>query len=284
MTSNAGLNGALDYLIVGHVTKDLTPEGPVLGGTAAYAGLTASALGMRTCVATSSGPELDLNPLSDLSVFSLPADASTVFENTYESGQRHQTVHSCALPISADDIPESWRSATIIHLAPVAQEVDPLMVDALKYSFLGVTPQGWMRAWDESGKVESRAWNDEASLLQSAEATVLSLEDVGGDESTIASMAGRSRVLAITEAADGARVYWRGQRRDFEAVAVEEIDSTGSGDIFAACFFIRLYQTRDPWEAARFANELAAVSVTRSGLASVPTVEEIEAALVHENL
>jgi sugar/nucleoside kinase (ribokinase family) len=280
MTSNAGLHDALDYLIVGHVTEDLTPEGPVLGGTAAYAGLTAYALGMRTQLATSSGPELDLNPLSDLSVFSLPAAASTVFENTFDAGHRHQIVHSSALPISAADIPETLRSAAIIHLAPVAQEVDPLVVDALTYSFLGITPQGWMRTWDESGRVESCTWSDATSLLQSAEATVLSLEDVGGDESVIASMASRSRVLAITEAANGARVYWRGQRRDFKAVPVVEIDSTGSGDIFAACFFVRLHQTRDPWEAARFANQLAAVSVTRAGLTSVPTAKEINTALV----
>ncbi len=280
MTSNAGLPGALDYLIVGHVTEDQTPEGPVLGGTAAYAGLTACALGMRTQMVTSSGPELDLNPLSDLSVFSLPAADSTVFENTYEAGHRHQIVHSSALPISAADIPESLRSAGIIHLAPVAQEVDPLIVDTQTYSFLGITPQGWMRTRDESGRVESCIWSDETSLLQSAEATVLSLEDVGGDESIIASMASRSRVLAVTEGANGARVYWRGQRRDFEAVPVVEIDSTGSGDIFAACFFIRLHQTRDPWEAARFANQLAAVSVIRAGLASVPTSKEIKTALV----
>ena len=76
-------------------------------------------------------------------------------------------------------------------------------------------------------------------------------------------------------------MYWRGQRRDFKAPLVEEIESTGSGDIFAACFFIRLFQTRDPWEAARFANQLAAASVTRIGLSSVPMAEEIETALVN---
>ena len=280
MMSNAGPPGAPDYLVVGHVTIDLTPSGPVLGGTAAYAGLTASALGMQTCVATSAGPELDLNPLSRLSVSSLPASASTVFENTYDSGQRRQTIHSVARTITADGIPEAWRSAGIIHLAPVAQEVDPLVADALSYSLLGITPQGWMRAWDNEGKVESRTWNDEASLLQSAEATVLSLDDIDGNESAIASMASRSRLLVITEAAKGARVYWRGQRRDFKTPKVRQIDSTGSGDIFAACFFIRFSQTRDPWEAARFANQLAAVSVTRIGLASVPMAEEIETALV----
>jgi sugar/nucleoside kinase (ribokinase family) len=58
------------------------------------------------------------------------------------------------------------------------------------------------------------------------------------------------------------------------------VDATGAGDIFAAAFFIRLHTTRDPWEAARFATQLAAYSVTRPGLEGVPTQEEIDACMV----
>jgi hypothetical protein len=35
----------VDYLVIGHVAHDLTPEGWRLGGTAAYSALTARALG-----------------------------------------------------------------------------------------------------------------------------------------------------------------------------------------------------------------------------------------------
>ncbi len=59
-----------------------------------------------------------------------------------------------------------------------------------------------------------------------------------------------------------------------------ELDSTGAGDIFAAAFFTRLYLTRDPWESARFANQIAAASVTRRGLEGIPTPEEIQEYLV----
>ena len=45
-------------------------------------------------------------------------------------------------------------------------------------------------------------------------------------------------------------------------------------------FFVRLYATRDPWEAARFATLLAARSVTRVGLEGIPTPGEIETGLV----
>ena len=36
----------VDYLVIGHVAHDLTPDGWRLGGTAAYSALTAQALGM----------------------------------------------------------------------------------------------------------------------------------------------------------------------------------------------------------------------------------------------
>jgi sugar/nucleoside kinase (ribokinase family) len=51
-----------------------------------------------------------------------------------------------------------------------------------------------------------------------------------------------------------------------------------AGDIFAAASLVRYHQTRDPWEAARFANRLASTSVTRRGLAGVPTPEEADQA------
>lgn len=51
----------VDYLVIGHVTQDLTPSGPVLGGTAAYAALTARAMGLRVGVVTACHPETDLS-------------------------------------------------------------------------------------------------------------------------------------------------------------------------------------------------------------------------------
>ena len=42
--SDLALLEPVDYLVIGHVAHDLTPEGPRLGGTAAYSALTAMAL------------------------------------------------------------------------------------------------------------------------------------------------------------------------------------------------------------------------------------------------
>jgi sugar/nucleoside kinase (ribokinase family) len=60
---------------------------------------------------------------------------------------------------------------------------------------------------------------------------------------------------------------------------VRVVDPTGAGDLFAGAFFVRYRQSGNPWSAARFAISLASASVTRPGLAGLPTREEIAVAL-----
>jgi sugar/nucleoside kinase (ribokinase family) len=178
-----------------------------------------------------------------------------------------------------EHIPQVWQSAPIIHLAPIAQEVDPSLSEKLSGSLMGMTPQGWMRVWDENGRVAACDWKNREQVLGHAGAVVLSAEDVNHDHELIEEMARHTRILCLTEGEAGSVLYWNGDRRRFRPPTVDEVDGTGAGDIFAAAFFVRLYHTRDPWEAARFATQLAAHSVTRVGLNGIPTSQEIEECL-----
>ncbi|NCP86362.1 MAG: ribokinase [Anaerolineae bacterium CG_4_9_14_3_um_filter_57_17] len=270
----------VDYLVFGHLTLDQTPQGAVLGGSAAYAALTAAALGLRVGVVTAWGGEIPLTALGKIPVIAAPAESSTTFENISASGGRIQFLRARAPEINFLLTPEAWRRAKIMHLAPVAAEVAPILPENLRPTLLGLTPQGWMRAWDASGRVRPCAWQAAESALPAASAVVFSLEDVGGDEEQIEALAHFSRLMVVTEGAAGCRVFWHGDSRRFRAPTVREVDATGAGDIFAAAFFIRLTQTRDPWEAARFASQAAAISVTRPGLQGVPTPAEIQRCLV----
>jgi hypothetical protein len=267
---------SIDYLVIGHLTIDLTPAGPVLGGTAAYAALTAQALGCSVGIVTSWGAELPLGPLRAIPVVSYPSDRSTTFENRQTPQGRVQVIHHVAPQLDYYQVPEPWRKAPIVHLGPVANEVEPSLVRRFPSALIGLTPQGWLRAWDGDGRVSPAEWPESSFTLLQAGAAVISVEDVGGDEERIEELASQSRVLVVTEAEQGARVYWHGDVRRIRAPQVEQVDPTGSGDIFAAAFFTRLYQTRDPWESARFANQLAALSVTRPGLSGVPSLQEVQ--------
>jgi sugar/nucleoside kinase (ribokinase family) len=270
----------VDYLVIGHVAHDLTPQGPRLGGTAAYSALTARALGLRVGVVTAAGPETSLAPLNDIPVVSLASPQSTTFENIYNEHGRIQYVRAQATSIDLQRVPERWRDASIIHIGPIANEVDACLPEGFSPDLLGLTPQGWMRQWGADARVFPSQWENAEAAMKCADAVVISRDDVSGDDELIEHMAHQTSVLAVTEAAAGAVLYWNGDRRRFRAPRVPEVDATGAGDVFAAAFFVRLLNTRDPWEATRFATLVASRSITRVGLDGIPTPREIEECMI----
>lgn len=266
----------VDYLLIGHVAVDLMPNGKQLGGTVSYAALTAKAMGLRVGIITSVSDDVDLGLLSDIQIVNIPTEHSTIFENVKIENGRKQTLHHQASKIFSEHIPDTWKNSPIVHLAPIAQEVDYDVIKCFDNSFIGVTPQGWMRAWDENGSVKHTAWENSEQVLSQVGGVVLSFEDTNRNLEKVEWMASHTNLLCLTEGKLGCVLYWHGDRRRFRPIEVDEIDATGAGDIFAAAFFTRLHQTKDAWEAARFATNLAAYSVTRNGLMGIPTLEEIE--------
>lgn len=265
----------IHYLAIGHVAKDLTPTGPRLGGTAAYAALTAHALGYQPGLVTAFADDLDLGPLAGFACACTASAASTTFENIYGPQGRTQFLHARAAPLTGAAIPAAWRRAPVVHLAPLAREFDPEIASSLTGDFVGLTPQGWLREWDERGQVHHGSWPQALETLPHVSAAVLSLQDLHGDWSLAERWAKAARVLVVTQGAQGCTLFARGESaRQFPAPPVAEVDPTGAGDVFAAAFFIHLYETQNPWAAASFANQLAAISVTRPGLDGVPRPEE----------
>lgn len=270
----------IDYLVIGHMTQDITPDGLMTGGTVSYASLTARACGLRVGVVTSCASSLALTNLEGIQIIAHPSSETTTFENIPNEFGRTQIIHSLASALNPSHIPDAWLNTPIVHLGPVAREIDPALARIFPNSFLGATPQGWLRNWDENGQVNFGEWPEAAFILEKLSAAVISLEDVHGDGKRIEEMMSSVRILVVTEGAAGGHLYWNGDVRSFRPPQVEEIDPTGAGDIFATAFFIRLNATRNPWDAARFAAQLAARSVTRKGLKGVPTEEEVKEALM----
>src|SRR5688572_12235303 len=214
----------VDYLVIGHLTIDLTPAGPALGGSAAYAALVARAMGKRVGIVTAWGNEIALSALQGIPVVAAEAPFSSTFENIYTESGRVQYIRHVAPRIDFSLVPAAWRQANIIHLAPLAQEVDPLLPADFHPALLALTPQGWLRAWDVDGRVHPCAWSQAEEALAGAGATVLSVEDVGRDEEQIEWMAQHSRMLAVTEGPNGARLFWHGDSRRFRPPQVTEVD------------------------------------------------------------
>lgn len=259
----------IDYLVVGHICHDLTADGITIGGTAAYSAAAAKTLGCRTAIVSSyAGSDSMDASLPDVTIHCVPAEATTTFENVYGPDGRIQTIHATAGPIGVEDIPPAWQRAKIAHIGPVANEVDPQVISLFSNSMVGLTPQGWMRTWQEDGQVTARPWQDAEEYLPLAAATFISDEDLV-TPTMLNQFRRYSRALVMTQGPAGSVVYFGDEVRSIPAPKVSAVDTTGAGDIYATAFLVRLHQTAgDPWEAARFANEIAAQSVTVSGLSN----------------
>jgi hypothetical protein len=267
-----------DYLIIGHILKDNTPAGPMLGGTASYAGLTADNLGQYTVALTSYGADIPpLAPLNNLKIKTVPATQSTTFENVYKDGVRHQRWLTSSAPLSTDQLPKEWRNTPIVHLAPMAQEILPDMCGYFRNNLVCATLQGWLRGRDESYNVIYQPHPHLEQWLPYIDILVLSLADLQGDRDTLDHYLNTVQLGVETLGPDGCRVYHRGTATHVPVQPMEEVDPTGAGDIFAAAFFIRYRQTRDVIEAAQFANACASLSVKKIGIDSVPDLDEVEA-------
>ena len=78
-----------------------------------------------------------------------------------------------------------------------------------------------------------------------------------------------ARLLVLTQGEAGCTVFFRGRSKQIPAPTVKEVEPTGAGDIFTTAFLIRFYRNgHDPLDAASFANQMAARSVTQPDLES----------------
>ncbi|CAA9580377.1 MAG: hypothetical protein AVDCRST_MAG59-4660 [uncultured Thermomicrobiales bacterium] len=285
---------APEYLVIGHICADLLPDGTaVLGGTALYSAITAARLGWRVGVLTRGryGVEVDgievpgLEEYADLvSIVVQEADGPTVFVNEYRGGRRTQVVRRWAGEIDLRGLPPHWANARVVHLGPIAQEIDVRQTGSLAPRFLGCTPQGWMRRWplETGGRVRHVPLRLPPELMTRLDAVVVSDEEISQAREVV-EWVGARRLGVVTLGESGARIVYGGKRDELPGFPVRTVDLTGAGDVFAAAFFIKASdRAASAVDAARFANATAALSLTGIGAGAVPSVAEVEALLATE--
>lgn len=272
-----------DYLLIGHITADLTPTGRVAGGTVSYAARTAAAFGLKVGILTSTAanePLLDaLAPFAQ--IVSLPAEQTTTFENIYEPSGRKQYVRGVAAPIGVGDIPSHFLRAPLVHLAPIIGEGDPQIAHLFRESTVLLTLQGWLRRVEDDGRVRFKRWFD-PDVLRSIDAVVFSEEDIVEAPDIEQSFAQSVSNLFVTRAERGGTYYRSGEPNAYTTPQVEMVNPTGAGDVFAASLLASLPSlNHDFFAATKVAAALGAISVTRFALEGAPTPQEVQAAL-HE--
>lgn len=276
------MTAAPDYLLIGHLTADLTPDGRSLGGTVSYAARTAHAFGLRVGILTSAAADepllAELAPYAEIR--SLPAQATTTYENIYTPTGRIQYVRGIASRLTADSIPADWRAAPLVHLAPLNDEVDPQIAHLFPDATVLLTLQGWLRRWDADGRVHFKRWFD-PDVLRAINIVVFSEDDIAEAPEMEDDFKRVVSDLIVTRAERGGTVYHNGTPSHYDTLQVEVVNPTGAGDIFAAAVLAGQHLLGgDLQPAITAAAQLGAISVTRWALDGTPTPDEARAALL----
>lgn len=231
---------------------------------------------------TSANPAHLPATLPRVTIAGASGSVTTTFENRYTTTGRRQWLHALAPPVRLEHLPAAWRAAPVVHLAPVAGEVDLAWATAFPHALVGVTPQGWLRAWDAPlpAPVRPAPWRPAPALLRHVDLMVLSIEDVGGDEAMARHYARLCPLVAVTRGAAGATLYVAGEPRPVPPFPAVERDPTGAGDVFAAALLLRLWETGDALAAATYASAAAACAVEGHGLAALPDRIAVERRLL----
>ncbi|MFN8529928.1 MAG: PfkB family carbohydrate kinase [Anaerolineae bacterium] len=271
-----------DYLLIGHITADLTPGGRTAGGTVSYAARTAASFDLKVGLLTSfmkDEPVFEsVKPFISDSVV-LPAEQTTTYENLYTPQGRIQYVRGCAARIRQRDVPSHLLGASLVHLAPIADEIDWDVANLFPNAVTLLTLQGWLRRWDSDGRVHFKRWHD-AETLKHVNIVVFSEEDVVESPDMEAAFAGSVEHLFVTRAEKGGTYYHWGEKYSYSTPHVEMVHPTGAGDVFAASLLASLPAlNNDIFAATRAAARLASISVTRTGLESAPTRDEVNRTL-----
>lgn len=276
----------VDILLIGHVTRDLIgaePDGPYrLGGTVSFAAITALRLGRQPTIITRAAADTNLSELPEaVDLHVLPSPTTTTFANIYTEQGRVQYCYTPATPIVAADIPVALRKPRAVLLGPLVNEIRADVATIFdETTLVAAVPQGWMRRWEQSGRVYHQTWDDAAAILPHLGVLVLSLEDIDYDLHRLDPFFEHLSLIVVTEYRDGSTLYQRqpdGQIREVKIPPrpANEVDPTGAGDIFATAFLIRFQETGDPVQAARFANITASFGVEHVGIAGIPTREQV---------
>ena len=278
----------MKILVAGFLTID-TIQIPVrqitsVGGPPAYAGLICSRFGHDVTPLTKVGndfPDEQALWLARNGVAISPTDRSlskptTRFAITNSRGERTLKLVSRCEDLASSQIPQGVRFNAAL-VSPIAGEVSvPLLEEVTARSdFTFLDPQGFVRKFDDEGRMEIGALTDrrilstvDAVKMDRAEAEALTgRREPKAALQSIASLGVRKAIVTQGSEAsfvlDGARIY------EVDVPSVKVVDSTGAGDILGGAIVSWYVKTRDFLRSACFGIAASSLSLHMIALAKV---------------
>lgn len=267
-----------ETLIVGGLTIDRFTDGSVApGGSVLHAGLAARAEGARLTTLTVAGHEpaardglARLGELGRIAHQRVPY--TTVYRHEERDGKRVLILEARAEPIEVDGLRDLVQPDVAL-VAPIADEVEPSLVEALRDQLrprlVVLLIQGWLRRLVEGEEVLPLAL-DALSAAQDrtiaeADAIVVSTEDLieaPGDPfaqaATLRQRAGAKPLVVVTLGIEGYLLDDPAQNRVVASVprrVVSGVSAVGAGDTFGAGLAVNLARGETAVAAADLATD-----------------------------
>ncbi len=254
------------YVAIGSVCWDVVEGSPDarLGGSVLFASQVAVAAGWEAHLVTSGTEELERALRAALPEVKITVQRSAT--DTVMAFSEHAELGPQAVPTRAEPIDVSLvdlgPDVQVVHLAPIMGEVTPAMVAAVQGArFVGITPQGLLRATDPDTHALLRLPNLDAWWASHVHAAVLSEEEYAlvADPGVFAPLA-----LAVTRGERGCVGYQGDHVVEVAGIdlgPVPPVGTIGAGDVFAAGFFLALAGGASFYDALHQANRTAAAHV-----------------------
>lgn len=264
-------------LVIGHLTHDIIIKNgrktERIGGGAYYSSLALSKF-CEVVVLTKIGRDFPIRWLEELesygiSTIIIPSEESTTYELLYlNEDSRQLKLLSRADPFTLDEIPQE--KFDIILLNPVANELPPKTLEAVRAKEVVVDVQGFLRDV-ENGRVVLKDINGgflkNAQVVHADANEFIHLKNLNPSD---------LEVLLISNGAERGVAYYKGERYIYHPLKIDARDPTGAGDVFLASFAY-FYKECPFIQALKRANAFTATFLERRTI-DFPIEEALEKA------
>jgi sugar/nucleoside kinase (ribokinase family) len=256
-------------LVVGALSRDLLissdgSEQLRSGGGVHHGGITLARLGSSVHVLTRVHPEDEAGLPAPLraegaEVLALASDATTTYVNHYgDHADRHE-LRASSDPITAADVPPSWRELDLVQLSPLHQNDIAAETAAGLHGLKGLDVQGLLRGPGLEGMRALPCFLDNVDVVQVSETD---LAELLGEQS-LGRFAQRFKLkeMIVTRGSRGATLRTEKGTTEIPARKVEGGDPVGAGDVFLAAYLFLRVGGRGPIDAARGATQACAAKL-----------------------
>lgn len=114
-------------------------------------------------------------------------------------------------------------------------------------------------------------------LLPSGQEATMLTGDINEENACWSLVSRGIPIVLLKRGAKGCVVFTADGSKEIPSYSVTEVDPTGAGDAFAAGFVVAMLRGMSVYEAARFANAIGALAVTKQGpMEGLPTLADVQ--------